>query len=160
PPFEATRRDGKVFGRGVSDDKGHLVSRLHAIDALLDQLGELPCRIKFVVEGEEEVGSVNLPAFVHRERARLAADACLWEFGYVDHRDVPLQFAGLRGICYVELSVRSAATDVHSGLGGSILANAAWRLTWALASLKGADERVRIPGFYDAVRPPTARDRE
>src|SRR6185503_10360364 len=120
----------------------------------------LPCRIKFVIEGEEEIGSVHMHEFVKQNRARLKGDACLWEFGYVDHRDVPLQFAGLRGICYVELSVESLSRDVHSGIGGSIFPNAAWRLTWALASLKGPDERIRIPGFYDPVRPPTARDKE
>ena len=160
PPFEATRRDGKLFGRGVSDDKGHLVARLFAIDAMLATWGELPCRVKFVIEGEEEIGSVHLPAFVREHRGRLKADACLWEFGSVDHREVPMQYAGLRGICYVELSVETASIDVHSGLGGSIFPNAAWRLTWALATLKDRNERIRIPGHYDSVRPPTARDRE
>jgi acetylornithine deacetylase/succinyl-diaminopimelate desuccinylase-like protein len=160
PPFEPTRRDGKLYGRGVSDDKGHLVARLHAIDALLAQGGELPCRIKFVVEGEEEIGSVHLPKFIQSHRERLAGDACLWEFGGVDHREVPLQYAGLRGICYVELSVETARVDVHSGVGGSIFPNAAWRLVWALGTLKGPDERIRIPGFYDTVRRPTGRDHE
>jgi acetylornithine deacetylase/succinyl-diaminopimelate desuccinylase-like protein len=160
PPFAPARRDGRLFGRGVSDDKGHLTARLLALDALLEQAGRLPCRIKFVIEGEEEIGSVHLPGFVRKNRERLRGDACLWEFGYVDHREVPLQYAGLRGICYVELSVKCLSRDVHSGVGGSIFPNAAWRLTWALASLKGKDERIRIPGFYDPVRPPTARDRE
>jgi acetylornithine deacetylase/succinyl-diaminopimelate desuccinylase-like protein len=161
PPFAPARRDGRLFGRGVSDDKGHLTARLLAIDALLQQGAErLPCRIKFVIEGEEEIGSVHLPGFVRKNRERLRGDACLWEFGYVDHHEVPLQYAGLRGICYVELSVSCLSRDVHSGVGGSIFPNAAWRLTWALATLKGKDERVRIPGFYDPVRPPTARDRE
>jgi acetylornithine deacetylase/succinyl-diaminopimelate desuccinylase-like protein len=160
PPFQPARRDGKLFGRGVSDDKGHIVARLHAIDALLASDGELPCRVKFVIEGEEEVSSVHLPEFVKRHAKRLAADGCLWEFGAVDHRDVPLQYAGLRGICYVELSAQTASMDAHSGIGGSIFPNAAWRLTWALASLKGPEERVRIAGFYDSVRPPSARDRE
>jgi acetylornithine deacetylase/succinyl-diaminopimelate desuccinylase-like protein len=159
-PFTLARRGDSVYGRGISDDKGHITSRLLALDALLAANGELPCRVKFVIEGEEETSSVNLPAFIRRERARLAADACLWEFGGVDHREVPLQFCGLRGICYVELSVETASTDVHSGMGGSIIENAAWRLTWALRHLKGADGRVRIPGFYDAVRPPSKRDRE
>ena len=160
PPFEPALRDGKLYGRGVSDDKGHLVARLFAIDAVLAAHGELPCSVKFVIEGEEETSSAHLHAFLLAHRERLQADACIWEFGYVDHRDVPLQYAGLRGICYVELSVRTASTDVHSGLGGSILANAAWRLTWALGTLKGPDERVRIPGFYDRAEPPTPRDRE
>jgi acetylornithine deacetylase/succinyl-diaminopimelate desuccinylase-like protein len=160
PPFEPARRDGKLYGRGVSDDKGHLVARLLAIDALLASRGELPCRIKFVVEGEEEVGSVHLPDFIHDHRDRLAGDVCLWEFGYVDPHDIPFQYAGLRGICYVELSVETAARDAHSGVGGSIFPNAAWRLTWALATLKGRDEKILIPHYYDSVRPPTARDRE
>src|SRR5207253_366698 len=128
PPFEAARRDGKLFGRGVSDDKGHITARLLALDALISVLGELPCRVKFVIEGEEEVSSVHLPEFVRANRERLKADACLWEFGGVDHREVPLQYAGLRGICYVELSVETARVDAHSGLGGSIFPNAAWRL--------------------------------
>ncbi len=160
PPFTPTLRDGHLYGRGVSDDKGHLTARLLAIDALLDEAKALPCRIKFVIEGEEEIGSVHMHEFVKQNRARLRGDACLWEFGYVDHRDVPLQYAGLRGICYVELSVETATRDVHSGVGGSIFPNAAWRLTWALSRLKDEEERIRIPGFYDPVRPPTARDRE
>ena len=160
PPFEPSLRDGKLYGRGVSDDKGHIVSRLHAIDALLETDGDLPCNIKFIIEGEEETASVHLHDFVRDNKERLAADACIWEFGGVDHRDVPMQYLGLRGICYVELTVESLGTDVHSGLGGSIFPNAAWRLTWALATLKGPDERIRIPGFYDDVKEPSIRDRE
>ncbi|MDH5506654.1 MAG: M20/M25/M40 family metallo-hydrolase [Anaerolineae bacterium] len=160
PPFEATQRDGKLFARGVSDDKGHFANRLFAIDALLAEEGELPCNIKFVVEGEEEIGSVNLPPFVEEHAEKLAADVCIWEFGGVDHRDVPLQYTGMRGICYVELSVETASTDVHSGLGGSIFPNAAWRLVWALNTLKDQEERILIPGFYDNVVPPSQRDHE
>jgi acetylornithine deacetylase/succinyl-diaminopimelate desuccinylase-like protein len=160
PPFEASLRDGLLVGRGVSDDKGHFVARLLAVDALLATAEELPCRIKWIVEGEEEIGSVHLPPFLTRHRDRLAADACLWEFGYVNHYETPILHAGLRGICYVELSVETASRDAHSGIGGSIFPNAAWRLVWALASLKGPDERIRIPGHYDKVRAPSARDRE
>src|SRR5882672_10352701 len=90
PPFAPARRDGRLFGRGVSDDKGHLTARLLALDALLEQAGRLPCRIKFVIEGEEEIGSVHLPGFVRKNRERLRGDACLWEFGYVDPHEVPL----------------------------------------------------------------------
>jgi acetylornithine deacetylase/succinyl-diaminopimelate desuccinylase-like protein len=160
PPFEPSRRDGKLFGRGVSDDKGHLTARLFAIDALLDNLGELPCNIKFVIEGEEETSSVHLHDFVRANLARLKADACIWEFGGVDHEETPVQYLGLRGICYVELSVETAAMDVHSGLGGSIFPNAAWRLIWALNSLKGPDERIRLPSHYDKIQPPSAHDLE
>ncbi len=160
PPFEPEIRAGKMYGRGVSDDKSHLTSRLLALDAILDSEGELPCNVKFIVEGEEETSSVHLHDFIRENISLLKADACIWEFGGVDHRDVPMQYLGLRGICYVELSVESLGTDVHSGLGGSIFPNAAWRLVWALNSLKGPDERVLIPGFYDNIVPPSARDRE
>lgn len=160
PPFEPSLRDGKLFGRGVSDDKGHITSRLFAIDSLIDAEGELPCNIKFIIEGEEETASVNLFDFIEQNKALLQADACMWEFGGVDHRDVPMQYLGLRGICYVELSVETASTDVHSGLGGSIFPNAAWRLVWALATLKGENEQIQIKGFYDGVKQPSARDRE
>jgi acetylornithine deacetylase/succinyl-diaminopimelate desuccinylase-like protein len=160
PPFEPSLRDGKLYGRGVSDDKSHIVARLHAIDALLETEGDLPCTIKFIIEGEEETASVHLHDFVRDHKDKLAADACIWEFGGVDHREVPMQYLGLRGICYVELSVESLGTDVHSGIGGSIFPNAAWRLVWALSTLKGPDERIRIPGFYDDAKEPSIRDRE
>jgi acetylornithine deacetylase/succinyl-diaminopimelate desuccinylase-like protein len=158
PPFEPTLREGKLFARGVSDDKGHLVSRLFAIDSLLAYDGELPCSIKFVIEGEEEISSIHLKDFVLTHTEKLKADACIWEFGGVDHREVPIQYLGLRGICYVELSVETARIDVHSGLGGSIFPNAAWRLVWALSTLKDQDENIRIPGHYEAVKPPSERD--
>ena len=160
PPFEPQIRNGKMYGRGVSDDKSHLTSRLYAIDAILEDEDELPCNIKFIVEGEEETASLHLHDFISKNLEKLKADACIWEFGGVDHRDKPMQYMGLRGICYVELSVTALSTDVHSGLGGSILPNAAWRLTWALNSLKGVDERIRIPGFYEDVVSPSDRDRE
>lgn len=158
PPFEPTLRDGKLYARGVSDDKSHITSRLFAIDALRSETGELPCNIKFMVEGEEEAGSVSLEGFVRDHTDLLAADVCVWEFGAVDFREVPIQYLGLRGICYVELSVETAQQDVHSGTGGSIFPNAAWRLVWALSTLKGPDEFIRLPGFYDPVRPPSQRD--
>ena len=160
PPFKPEIRAGKMYGRGVSDDKSHLTSRLFALDAILDSEGDLPCNVKFIVEGEEETSSVHLHGFIKENLKILKADACIWEFGGVDHRDVPMQYLGLRGICYVDLSVESLGTDVHSGLGGSIFPNAAWRLVWALNSLKGPNERILIPGFYDDVVPPSARDRE
>jgi acetylornithine deacetylase/succinyl-diaminopimelate desuccinylase-like protein len=158
PPFEPALKDGKLIARGVSDDKGHILTRLYAIDALLNALGELPCRIKFVIEGEEETSSANIPPFVKANREKLAADGCIWEFGYSNHEDTPLQILGLRGICYVQLSAETAAIDSHSGTGGTIFPNAAWQLVWALNTLKGQDEKVLIPGFYENVRQPSKRD--
>lgn len=158
PPFELTRRGEKLFARGVSDDKGHIITRLAALDAVRHVLGELPCNVKFVIEGEEEIGSPSMDAFVEKHQAKLAGDACIWEFGGVDSEGAPSQSLGMRGIFYVELSVETASRDVHSGLGGSIFPNAAWRLVWALNSLKDAAENILIPGFYDDVVPPSARD--
>jgi acetylornithine deacetylase/succinyl-diaminopimelate desuccinylase-like protein len=160
PPFELTRREGKLFARGVSDDKGQLICRLAALDAVKAILGELPCRIKFIIEGEEETSSASLHPFVEQNVEKLKADACLWETGGVNHEGVPMQYLGLRGICYVELTVETGTLDAHSGLGGSVFPNAAWRLVWALNSLKDQDERIRIPGFYDDVVPPSPRDLE
>jgi acetylornithine deacetylase/succinyl-diaminopimelate desuccinylase-like protein len=151
-PFEPTLLDGKLYGRGVDDDKGHFTYRLLTLDALLAEEGELPCTIKFLLEGEEESSSEHLAIFVKEHADLLKADACIWEHGGVDEQENPVVTLGLRGILYVEFSVTTANQDIHSGLGGSILPNAAWRLTWALASLKGTDENVRIAGFYNKVK--------
>jgi len=158
PPFEPEIRDGKMYARGVSDDKGHLVTRLAAVDSFLEEEGELPCNVKFFIEGEEEIGSPHLGSFIRENRELLAADVCLWESGGVDETGIPEQHAGMRGICYVELSVRTAAQDAHSGLGGSIFHNAAWRLVWALNTLKDQNERIQLPGFYDKVIPANEQD--
>jgi acetylornithine deacetylase/succinyl-diaminopimelate desuccinylase-like protein len=160
PPFTLTRIEDRLVARGVTDDKGHIIARLAALAAVRDCAGGLPCRIKFIIEGEEELGSPHLPPFIEQQREKLAADACIWEFGSVNYADAPLQTLGMRGLCYVELSVKTATMDAHSGLGGSIFPNAAWRLVWALNTIKDREERILIPGFYENVRPPTPRDLE
>lgn len=159
PPFAATQRDGKLFARGALDDKGDFVSRLAAFDAVRAVYGDLPYRVKFLIEGEEEIGSPHLNAFIRDHREQLAADACIWEAGEVNHEDRPLMYLGLRGIVAVNLRVRTIKHDAHSGMY-SYLPNAAWRMVWALSTLKDQQERILIPGFYDHVRPPTARQRE
>jgi acetylornithine deacetylase/succinyl-diaminopimelate desuccinylase-like protein len=159
PPFKLTERDGAVFARGSKDDKGELVCRLAALDAVRAVTGSYPCDITWLVEGEEEVGSPHLPAWVETHATRLRADAAIWEEGGIEIDETPIVRLGARGLLYVELSVKVLSRDAHSGQA-NLLPNAAWRLTWALASLKGTDERVLIRGFYDAVRPPTAREEE
>jgi len=158
PPFELTRKGDLLVGRGISDDKGHLVTRLAALAAIKEATGALPCKVKFVFEGEEEIGSVHLPEFIDQHKDRLGADACIWEFGQVDYEGRFEQMLGMRGIVYVELSVKTADMDTHSGLGGSIFPNSAWRLVWALSTLKDQNERILIPGWYDHVVPPSERD--
>ena len=145
PPFEPTLRDGKLFARGVSDDKGHIQCRLSALDAIKAVTGRYPCKVKFVIEGEEEISSVNIEPFVRDNPQKLKADGCVWEFGGVNHEGRPSQSLGMRGICYVELHAQTGTLDAHSGLGGSIFPNAAWRLVWALNTLKDQNEKIRIP---------------
>jgi acetylornithine deacetylase/succinyl-diaminopimelate desuccinylase-like protein len=159
PPFKLTERDGAVFARGSKDDKGELVCRLAALDAVRAVTGSYPCDITWLVEGEEEIGSPHLPAWVETHATRLRADAAIWEEGGIEVDETPIVRLGARGLLYVELSVKVLSRDAHSGQA-NLLPNAAWRLTWALASLKGTDERVLIRGFYDAVRPPTVREEE
>lgn len=158
PPWEGAIRDGKLIARGVSDDKGPLMARIAAIRAVRRLRGELPCRVKFLVEGEEEIGSVHFDAYVEKHKGRLRADACIWEFGGVDQEGHPELTLGLKGLCYVEMEARGANRDQHSSIG-AIVPNPAWRLVWALNAIKGPDGRVRIPGFYDGIQPPTEAER-
>jgi len=159
PPFEPVVSEGRLVARGVSDDKGDIIARLLAVKAFLNTRGRLPVSIKFLIEGEEEIGSVHLPAFIREHRDRLRADACYWEGGRVSWEDRPEIIFGLKGIIGVELEARGAVRDLHSSIG-TIVPNPAWRLVWALASLKDADENVLIDGFYDDVRPPLPEEIE
>ena len=158
-PFAADIADGHIWARGVSDNKGNLVARLCALEAYQATLGRLPLRVTLVFEGEEEVGSPHLHQFTNSTRGAelLRADACIWEAGYKDPAGRPTIALGCKGIMYVELRARSIGKDLHSSWG-AVVPNAAWRLTWALATLKdAATERVLIPGFYDRVRAPSER---
>ena len=157
PPFELSRRDGAVFARGSKDDKGEFIARLAAVDAVKAVTGSYPCNLLWLAEGEEESGSINLPAWVAANRERLRCDAAVWEEGGIDADGSPSIQLGARGLVYVELRARTINRDAHSG-SANLLPNAAWRLLWAIASLKGPDGRILINGFYDAVRPPTANE--
>ncbi|MBO3802867.1 MAG: M20/M25/M40 family metallo-hydrolase [Candidatus Brockarchaeota archaeon] len=157
-PFAAEVRGGKMFGRGVSDNKADIVSRINLVKVFLDS-GGLPCNVKFVIEGEEEIGSPHMPALVERHAERLKADACIWESGGLDEKDRPEITLGMKGILYVELLSRVANRDAHSSLGAAV-ANPAWRLVWALSKIKGEDERILVPGWYEDVRPFTEKELE
>ena len=158
-PFAADVVDGKIVARGVADNKGNIASRICAIDAYQKVRGSLPLKVKFLIEGEEEIGSPRLERFTEEHPDLVQADGNIWESGSKDVDGRPIISLGLKGICYVELRVKSVARDLHSSLGASV-PNAAWRLNWALSSLKGPDERIRIPGFYDKVIAPTDHDLE
>ncbi|MFA4836629.1 MAG: M20/M25/M40 family metallo-hydrolase [Dehalococcoidia bacterium] len=154
PPFDPAVIKGKLIARGVSDDKGDIMARLLAIKAFLKTKGRLPISIKFLIEGEEEVGSPNLAAFIQGNQDLLKSDACFWEGGRVGWEDRPEIILGLKGIICIDLEVRGAVRDLHSSMG-TIVANPAWRLAWALNSIKDMNENILIDGFYDDVRPPT-----
>ena len=158
PPFEPTVRDGALYARGATDDKGEFMARLAAVDAVRSANGgQLPCGITFVVEGEEEVGSPYIAPFVQEHKELLKSQGALWETGGVDPSDRPAMVLGVRGVLGCELSVQTINRDAHSG-NAHYLPNAAWRLLRALESLKGTDEWIRIKGFYDQARAPSELD--
>jgi acetylornithine deacetylase/succinyl-diaminopimelate desuccinylase-like protein len=153
-PFAAEIRDGRLYARGAQDTKGNIMARIAAVDAWLRVRGRLPVTVKFLVEGEEEIGSPHL-ADTLRARPHLArADACIWESGAKDHRGVLNIYLGVKGMLYVDLEAAGARRDLHSA-SAAVIPSAVWRLVWALRTLKGPDEQVRVPGFYDDVVPPT-----
>ena len=160
PPFEPTQRDGKLFARGASDNKGELAVRLAAIRALRDEDGGLPIGIRWIVEGEEEIGSTSFDGIVRQNAELLRADGALWEGGSArlpDGRpDVGL---GAKGALAVRLDLTTLASDAHSALA-AIAPSAAWRLVEALTSIRDRDGTVRIDGFYDAVLAPTDDERQ
>ena len=158
PPFVLTEVDGRLYGRGASDDKGELTSRLAAVRALKARNGgTLPLRIRWLIEGEEEVGSPSLAGFVEEHAAALQADGCWWEFGTVSEDGRPVVSLGLKGVVCLELRCAVSDSDLHSSLG-AVIDNPLYRLSRAIASLRDDTGRVTIPGFYDAVRPPSEAD--
>jgi acetylornithine deacetylase/succinyl-diaminopimelate desuccinylase-like protein len=160
PPFEPVVRDGVLYARGAEDDKGELVARLAALDAVREvNGGVLPCGVIFVVEGEEEVGSPNIAQFVREHADLLACDGAVWEVGGQTSEGAPDMVLGVRGILSVELVVETMTRDAHSGFG-HIMPSAAWRLVRVLEALLSEAGMIKIPGFYDAVVKPTPRDLE
>jgi acetylornithine deacetylase/succinyl-diaminopimelate desuccinylase-like protein len=158
PPFEPSERDDRIYARGVADDKADVMARIHALETL-KQLGEIPVTLRFLVEGEEEIGSKTFEKIIHSHADKLRADGCLWESGssFDDAGRPTLQF-GARGLLYVQLRVKLLDFDQHSGFA-SIYPSAAMYLVGALASLRDQDMNIKIDGFYDKVVGPTDADR-
>ena len=158
-PFSGEIRDGKIYGRGVSDNKGNIVSRLKAVQAFLETMGSVPVNIKFVIEGEEEIGSPHLLPVIQKHKNLFSADAAIWEFGDTDRKGRPDVYLGLKGVLSVELRAKGANRDVHSA-NAPLIPNPAWRLTWALNTLKNEKNEILIDGFYDNVETPSAEEIE
>ena len=155
-PFEPEIRDGRIYARGVSDDKGPLIVAVSALAAFLKTAGALPVNVKLLLEGEEEVGSAHLDEFVAAHAAELAADFVLSADGAMWRLDLPTVTVASRGICALELTVSGAAKDLHSGRHGGAVANPLQVMSALLAGLHASDGSVAVPGFHDRVRFPSA----
>lgn len=152
-PFDPTVRKGELFARGAADDKGQLFMHLKALEAHLMTSGKLPLNIKLLLEGEEEIGSPSLKAFIQANRKRLAADLVVISDTSMIAKGAPGVTHGLRGLVYFQVEMEGSASDLHSGAFGGAVVNPAFALAQLLASLKDGHGRITIPGFYDDVRP-------
>jgi acetylornithine deacetylase/succinyl-diaminopimelate desuccinylase-like protein len=158
-PFQPVEKDGRIIARGVADDKADVMARIHALETLKG-LGEMPVTLRFLVEGEEEIGSKTFEKIAHKHADKLRADGCLWESGAsFDEAGRPTLQFGCRGLLYAQLRVKVLNYDQHSGLA-SIYPSAAMYLVEALASLRDQDMNIRIDGFYERVIEPTDADRQ
>ncbi len=160
PPFEPTIRDGYLYARGASDDKGQVFTHIKAVEAWLRALGRLPVNVKFVIEGEEEVGSRNLDRFLENERTSLACNVAVVSDSSQYAPGIPAITYGLRGILACEVTLTGPNRDLHSGVFGGSVANPCNGLARLVASLHDEKGRIRIPGFYDDVIPLSSKERE
>jgi acetylornithine deacetylase/succinyl-diaminopimelate desuccinylase-like protein len=160
PPFAPTVRNGRLYGRGTGDNKGQLLANLLAVRAFLKTGTPLPVNVRFCFEGEEESSSLHLPWAVEQYREKLKTDLVYTADGPKHPSERPTIFLGVRGIQYVEVNAYGAARDNHSGNRGGAVPNPAWALVHLLAAMKGPDGQVRIPGFYDRIRPLSDHDRK
>jgi acetylornithine deacetylase/succinyl-diaminopimelate desuccinylase-like protein len=159
PPFEPTLIDGRLFARGAGDNKGQLMANLLAVRSLVRTGQQPPVHLKFLYDGEEENASPNLPAFVDAHRDLLRADLCYFADGQVHPSNRPVVNFGVRGQLAIEFEARGGETDLHSGHWGEVAPSASWKLVHVLASMKDAQGRILVPGFYDQVRQMTEADR-
>ncbi|MEX2318027.1 MAG: dipeptidase [Pirellulales bacterium] len=160
PAFEPTIRDGNVYARGATDDKGQMLTHVKSVEAWLKSGRKLPLQVKFLIEGEEEVGSANLPPYVKQHRDKLACDCVVISDSSQFAPGVPAITYGLRGLAYYELRLRGPRQDLHSGTFGGGVTNPANALASLIAALKDQNGRIQLPGFYDDVVTLTERERE
>lgn len=158
PPFEPAFRDGKIYARGSTDNKGPLFTYLRALETVLAVDGRLSCNVKVIVEGEEELRADHLDAFLGENRELLACDACVISDSALYARDVPSISLSLRGMVAMEFTLVTGAADLHSGMYGGVAPNALHAMARLASTLHDADGRVLVEGFYDGVRPPAADD--
>ena len=159
PPFSGTRKGNKIFGRGATDDKGELITRIKAVEAYLKTTGDVPCNIKFVIEGEEETGSAHIEEYLKKYKKKFSCDGVIWEFGYVDAKNRPIIGLGMKGLLFVELSIKESIIDAHSSLA-VLIKNPAWRLIEAIQTLRDSNGKILIKDWYKEVTPFSKKDLE
>ena len=160
PPFEPTIRDGRIYARGVGDNKGQHFAQLLAIESHLAVHGELPCNVIFLLEGEEEIGSPHIAEVIAEQKENLTADLVVVSDGSLHQSGLPVILFGVRGMAAFELHSKTASRDVHSGNFGGVVPNAVWKLVHLLGTMKNAAGDITIEGLTEPVLPPTAAERE
>ncbi|MBT4867148.1 MAG: M20/M25/M40 family metallo-hydrolase, partial [Planctomycetaceae bacterium] len=160
PPFEPTVRDGRIYARGATDDKGQMFTHVKSVEAWLKSVGKLPVNVKFVIEGEEEVGSGNLDVFLANNKEKVACDIAVVSDTSQYAPSMPAITYGLRGILACEVTLNGPSQDLHSGMFGGSVANPANALARLMATLHDEQGRVQIPGFYDGVVPLSEEERK
>ena len=159
PPFSGVRKGNKIFGRGATDDKGELITRIKAVEAYLKTTGDVPCNIKFVIEGEEETGSAHIEEYLKKHKKKFSCDGIIWEFGYVDAKNRSIIGLGMKGLLFVELSVKESKIDAHSSLA-VLIKNPAWRLIDAIQTLRDSNGKILIKDWYNEVTQFSKKDLE
>ncbi|MBM2716286.1 M20/M25/M40 family metallo-hydrolase [Mesorhizobium caraganae] len=160
PPFEPTIRDGRIYARGIGDNKGQHFAQLLALESHLAVHGELPCNVIFLLEGEEEIGSPHIAEFVSAHAERLKADLVVTSDGPLHESGMPIITYGVRGVAGFELRANTANRDVHSGNFGGVVPNAIWKLVHLLGTMKNADGEITIEGLVEPVIPATNYERD
>jgi acetylornithine deacetylase/succinyl-diaminopimelate desuccinylase-like protein len=160
PPFEPTLRDGNLYARGSADDKGQMYSHIKAVEALQNANGKLPVNVKFLIEGEEEVGGASIAKYIPEHRDKLHADVALVSDTALYAEGLPTLCIALRGLVYMELTATGPARDLHSGLFGGAAPNPLWGLIEVLAKCKDTRGNMTIPGFYDDVAEPADEEKD
>jgi len=160
PPFEPVEKDGKIYARGATDDKGQLFIHVKALESYLEATGGAPVNVKFLIEGEEEISSPNLAPFIQKHQNLLRADVCVISDSSMRTLEDPAITHSLRGMTYLQLEVEGPKDDLHSGFWGGAAHNPALALVEILSKLYNPDNTIAVPGFYDDVVPLTAQERE
>jgi acetylornithine deacetylase/succinyl-diaminopimelate desuccinylase-like protein len=150
-PFSGKIEGNYIFGRGASDDKGELITRIKAVEYFLDEIGDVPCNVKFIIEGEEEIGSSHLEEYLTSYREKFSCDATIWEFGYVDEQERPIISLGMKGLLCVEMHAMCANADLHSSLA-VLVENPAWRLVHALKTIRNENGLITIKNWDNDIR--------